>query len=125
MVRPARGYVQNDAGPVGDAVVRKRPRHRWNDADLTTAAILARAQCDIERLRRELATEGILTASGTFKPKYPLLETLSNLSTTLIHLLRHHPGEHIASTSTHAKTHKRKPDQDGETEPTTPTLLVT
>src|SRR3546814_9519728 len=81
---PAHVYVQNDARPFWDAVVRNRPRHRWNAADLTTAAIFARAQCDIERLQRALATDGDLTPSGPSNPHHRSLLTLPKRVATLI-----------------------------------------
>lgn len=121
---PAHVYVQADARPFWDAVVRNRPRHRWNDADLTTAAILARAQCDIERLQRELATEGDLTASGTLNPKHRLLETLTKRVATLMRLLHVHAEATIGRAEDNAKTLETERDAEGEHDPLIPTLRV-
>lgn len=44
--------------PFWNALMLNRPRDRWNDADLANAAALARAQCDVERLWREIDAEG-------------------------------------------------------------------
>src|SRR3546814_6680298 len=110
---PAHVYVQNDARPFWDAVVRNRPRHRWNDADLTTAAILARAQCDIERMQRELATEGDLTASGTLNPKHRLLETLTKRVAALMRMLHVQAEETIGRAEDTAKKMETEQDTKG------------
>ena len=41
---PAHVTLPDEARPFWDALMRNRPRHRWNDADLANAAILATTQ---------------------------------------------------------------------------------
>jgi len=54
---PAHVTVPDEARPFWDALMRNRPRHRWNDADMATAALLAVSQwqaatlmADVEQL---------------------------------------------------------------------------
>lgn len=54
---PAHVTLPDAARPFWDALMRNRPRHRWNDADLATAALLAVSQwqattlmADVEQL---------------------------------------------------------------------------
>lgn len=70
--------------------MRNRPRDRWNDADLATAAILARAQADTERLLDEIAVEGDVIGDK-LNPKHPLVDKLARRIVTLSRLLHVHP----------------------------------
>lgn len=119
---PAHVYVPEGVRPFWDAVVRNRPRHRWNDADLTTAAILARAQFDVERLQREIGTEGDLTASGTLNPKHRLLETLTKRVATLMRLLHVHAEATIGRAEDNAKTLETEREGEGTHSRLIPTL---
>ena len=54
---PAHVPLPDEARPFWDALMRNRPRHKWNDADLATAALLAVSQwqaatlmADVEQL---------------------------------------------------------------------------
>ena len=47
---PAHVTVPEEARPFWDALMRNRPRHKWNDADLGNAAILAVTQSQVHRL---------------------------------------------------------------------------
>lgn len=47
---PAHVTVPEEARPFWDALMRNRPRHKWNDADLGNAAILAVTQLQVHRL---------------------------------------------------------------------------
>ena len=91
---PAHVTLPEAARPFWDALMRNRPRHKWNDADLAIAATLARAQADVERLQRELDQEGDLVGDlfvGKLNPKHKLLETLIRRSASLARLLDVHP----------------------------------
>ncbi len=91
---PAHVNLPAAARPFWEALIRNRPRHKWNDADLATAATLARAQADVERLQRELDQEGDLVGDlfvGKLNPKHKLLETLIRRSASLSRLLHVHP----------------------------------
>ena len=47
---PAHVTLPDDARPFWDALVRNRPRHKWNEADLGNAAILAVTQMQVHDL---------------------------------------------------------------------------
>lgn len=79
-----------EATPFWDALMRNRPRHRWNDADLATAAMLARAQYDVDRLLQEIAAEGDVIGDK-LNPKHPLVDKLGRRVVTLSRLLHVHP----------------------------------
>ena len=87
---PAHVRLPAKARPFWAALVRNRPRHKWNTADLATAAMLARAQFDVERLQREIETEGDIVA-GKVNPKHGLIDKLGRRIVTLSRLLHVHP----------------------------------
>lgn len=78
------------ARPFWAAVVKNRPRHKWNPADLANAAILARAQFDVERLTREIESEGDVI-DGKVNPKHGLVDKLARRVMALSRLLHVHP----------------------------------
>lgn len=49
-VPPAHITLPDEAKPFWDALMRNRPRDRWNDADLGNAAILAVTQAQVHAL---------------------------------------------------------------------------
>lgn len=69
-------------------------RANWNDNDLVQAANLARCYADIERLQKEIDTEGdvIKNDRGTpvMNPRHSLLETLSRRSVALSRIIQVH-----------------------------------
>lgn len=87
---PAHVRLPAKARPFWAALMRNRPRHRWNGVDMAHAASLARCQYDIERLQREVDREGDLI-DGKLNPKHRLLETLHKRAVYLARLLHVHP----------------------------------
>lgn len=87
---PAHVRLPAKAKPFWAALVRNRPRHKWNTADLATAAMLARAQFDVERLQREVDVEGDVL-DGKLNPKHALIDKLGRRIVTLSCLLHVHP----------------------------------
>jgi hypothetical protein len=81
--------VPDAAKPFWLAIMRNRPRDRWNDLDLTMAANLARTLADIERLQAELDTEGYVLG-GKVNPRHRLIETLTKRVSALSRLLHVH-----------------------------------
>lgn len=81
--------VPLEAAPFWQAVMRNRPRDRWNDHDLAMAAVLARALFDTGRLQAEIAVEGDVI-EGKLNPKHRLLETLIKRAASLSRLLHVH-----------------------------------
>lgn len=47
---PAHVHVPAEVRPFWDALMRNRPRHKWNEADLGNAAILAITQAQVHGL---------------------------------------------------------------------------
>ena len=70
-----------------NSIVNARARDTWNEADLETAAALARCKADVERVQREVDSEGdvIVNSRGTpvVNPKHTLLETLTRRAVLL------------------------------------------
>lgn len=85
----AHAPVPDEARPFWDAIVRNKARDRWNDVDLAHAANLARCQCDVERLQREIADEGDVI-DDKVNPKHRLLETLHKRAAYLSRLIHVH-----------------------------------
>lgn len=80
--------------PFWDAVVSARARDTWNQVDLASAANLARAQADIERLTAEIFKEGDMLnnrhGSPVLNPKHQLLEVLSRRATAISRAIHVH-----------------------------------
>ena len=87
---PGHLTLPDAARPFWAAVVRNRPRHKWNEADLASAAMLARAQADVERLQCEIAAEGDVIGDK-LNPKHGLVDKLGRRIVTLSRLLHVHP----------------------------------
>jgi hypothetical protein len=77
-----------------NSIVSARARDSWNNADLENAANLARCKADIERLQREITSEGdvVQNERGTqiINPKHTLLETLSRRAVAISRMLHVH-----------------------------------
>lgn len=82
--------IISGARPFWDAIMRNRPRDRWNDADLANAAVLATCQHDVERLTREVAAEGDVV-DGKLNPKHALIDKLVRRGMGLSRMLHVHP----------------------------------
>jgi hypothetical protein len=80
--------------PFWNAIMQARARDTWTEPDLATAATMARAQADIERLQAELDTEGftITNTKGNVlvNPKHKLLETLTRRVVSMSRVLHVH-----------------------------------
>ena len=82
--------VLEGAYPFWLAIMRNRPRDRWNDADLANAAHLANCQFDVDRLTREIAAEGDVI-DGKVNPKHVLIDKLVRRVMGLSRMLHVHP----------------------------------
>lgn len=91
---PAHISLRPGDRPFWDAIMLARARDTWTDADLATAAGLARSQADIERLQAEVDVEGFTIPSGNgtpiVNPKHKLLETLTRRAVSLSRVLHVH-----------------------------------
>jgi hypothetical protein len=90
LLPPPHVTLPEAAMPFWEALMRNRPRHRWNDADLATAAMLARAQYDVERHERAIMLEGDLI-EGALNPRLALVDKLGRRIMSLSRLLHVHP----------------------------------
>lgn len=91
---PAHVTVPADAMPFWYDIVRGRARDKWDGHDLSMAAQLARTMADIEKLTKEIATEGhtVINFRGTpmANPKHNVLETLVRREQSLSRILHVH-----------------------------------
>lgn len=78
-----------EALPYWRALMANRARHKWNDADLATAAMLARAQYDADRLAQLIDAEGLLV-DGKPHPAHNLVDKLGRRIALLSRLLHVH-----------------------------------
>jgi hypothetical protein len=80
--------------PFWNAIMQARARDTWTEPDLATAATMARAQADIERLQAELDTEGFTITNNKgnvlVNPKHKLLETLTRRVVSMSRVLHVH-----------------------------------
>lgn len=80
--------------PFWASLMDARAKHKWNNSDLESAGNLARCKADIERIQKEIYSEGdvIENMRGTpvVNPKHQLLETLSRRSVALSRMLHVH-----------------------------------
>jgi len=87
-------HLRTGDKPFWDSIVRARTRESWTDNDLVLAGNLARCLADVERLQKEIDTEGdILTndrGTPVINPRHNLLETLSRRSVALSRTLQVH-----------------------------------
>lgn len=93
--------------PYWDAIMLARARDTWTAADLVTAATLARAQSDIERLQGDIERDGefILAANGTpiISPQVKLLEMLTRRVMALSRILHVHAEATVGKSEDSAK----------------------
>lgn len=73
---PAHVPLPDEARPFWDALVRNRPRHRWNDADLATAALLAVSQWQVLALMTDAEQQPLVDKLGR---RIALLSKLLNV----------------------------------------------
>lgn len=100
---PAHVHLREGDRPFWNSIVRARARNKWVESDYEVAANLARCKADIERLQREIDSEGdiIENQRGTpiVNPRHTLLETLSRRAVALSRMLH----VHAEATIGHAK----------------------
>lgn len=118
---PAHVTVPDEARPFWAALMRNRPRHKWNDADLATAAMLARAQYDVERHERAIAEEGDLV-DGALNPRLALVDKLGRRIMSLSRLLHVHPEATEGRAREQGNGLGVERDAEEESDPLIPTL---
>ncbi|MGE4125743.1 MAG: TerS protein [Pusillimonas sp.] len=88
--------------PHWNAIMQARPRHTWHEADLVTAATVARAQADIIELQRLVDEQGYIV-EGKINPAATALDTLSKRVVTLSRLLHTHAEATLGRAADSAK----------------------
>ncbi len=120
---PAHVTVPDGARPFWDALMRNRPRDRWNDADLASAAILARAQFDIDRHESAIAMEGDLV-EGALNPRHALVDKLARRIMALSRLLHVHPEATQGRAREQGNSLEAERQAEAQHDPLIPTLRV-
>ena len=100
---PAYVTLRPQDKPFWEAIMKARARHTWDDADLVTAATLAKAQADIQTLQSQIDTEGYII-EGKINPAAQMLETLSKRVTSLSRLLHTHAEAKLGRARDNGKT---------------------
>ena len=100
---PAYVSLREQDKPFWTAIMKARARHTWDDADLVTAATLARAQADIQMLQARIDVEGYVI-EGKINPAAKMLETLSKRVTSLSRLLHTHAEAKLGRARDNGKT---------------------
>lgn len=100
---PAYVSLREQDKPFWTAIMKARARHTWDDADLVTAATLARAQADIQMLQARIDVEGYVV-EGKINPAAQLLETLVKRVTSLSRLLHTHAEAKLGRARDNGKT---------------------
>jgi len=75
---PAHVPLPDEARPFWDALMRNRPRHKWNEADMATAALLAVSQMQAAALMADVE-------------QMPVVDKLGRRIAMLSRLLHVHP----------------------------------
>lgn len=109
--------------PFWTAIMRNRPRDRWNDADLAQAAVLARAQCDIERLQREIETEGDIIGDKP-NPKHRIVEMLVKRASAVSRLIHVHTEATVGRVQNAGNAVERERQAEADHDPLIPTLRI-
>ncbi|MBH1819901.1 hypothetical protein JAK53_14400 [Stenotrophomonas maltophilia] len=88
---PAHIAFPDSAMPYWQAIMRNRPRNRWNDLDLANAAELAMLHDDMARLRAVIRLQGDVREDGKPHAAHRLLDTAGRRAIALSRLLHVHP----------------------------------
>lgn len=106
---PAHVTLPDAARPFWAALMRNRPRHKWNDADLATAALLAVSQWQANELVGDIE-------------QVALVDKLSRRIAMLARLLHVHPEATEGRPQAQGKTLELEREAQAEADPLIPTL---
>lgn len=85
------------------AIMKARARHTWDEADLVTAATMARAQADILMLQAQVDAEGYVL-DGKINLAAQMIETLSKRVVSLSRILHTHAEAKLGRARDNGKT---------------------
>ena len=88
---PAHIEFPDEAMPYWLAIMRNRPRDRWNELDLANAAELAMLHDDMACLRRSIRLLGDVLEDGKPNPAHRLLDNAGRRAIALSRMLHVHP----------------------------------
>lgn len=108
---PAHVALPAEAWPYWEAVIRNRPRHRWNDADLANAAILAVSQMQAHAIMGDIE-------------QVALVDKLTRRIALLSKLLNVHAEATIGRAQAQGKTLELELEAAEDHDPLIPTLRV-
>ena len=120
---PAHIDFPASALPYWTAIVRNRPRDRWNDLDLTNAAELAMLHDDMARLRALIRCQGDID-DGKPHAAHRLLDTAGRRSIALSRLLHVHPEATEGRSRDAGNALSNERQAEAEKDPLIPTLRV-
>ena len=120
---PAHITLRDGDRPFWDAVVKSRARDTWTASDLTTAATMARAQADIEKLQADIDAEGYVV-EGKINQKAVMLETLSKRVVSLARVLHVHAQATVGRSADGAKALANERAAESEEDDLIPTLKL-
>ena len=100
-----------EARPFWDALMRNRPRHRWNDADMATAALLAVSQWQAVTLMVDVE-------------QLAAVDKLGRRIASLSRLLHVHPEATQGRAREQGNTLQNEREAENEHDPLIPTLRV-
>ena len=106
---PGHVTLPDEALPFWEALMRNRPRHRWNEADLATAALLAVTQMQAQALMADV--ENIAT-----------VDKLARRIALLSKLLNVHAEATIGRAQAQGKTLELEREAEAEHDPLIPRL---
>lgn len=88
---PAHINFPKSARPHWLAIMRNRPRDRWNELDLINAAELAMLHDDIGRFRAQIKADGDVREDGKAHPAHKLASDAGRRAIALARMLHVHP----------------------------------
>ena len=103
--------LPDEARPFWDALMRNRPRHKWNDADLGNAAILAISQMQVHHLIGDVE-------------QIALVDKLTRRIVSLSRLLHVHPEATEGRAREQGNALETEREAEEQHDPLIPTLRV-
>ena len=113
-----------EAMPYWLAIMRNRPRDRWNDLDLANAAELAMLHDDMARLRRAVRTLGDVLENGNANPAHRLLDTAGRRAIALSRMLHVHPEATEGRSRDAGNALAKEREAEDEHDPLIPVLRI-
>ena len=121
---PVHVDLPTSALPYWTAILRNRPRDRWNDLDLANAAELAMLHDDMARLRALIRRQGDVDSDGKPHGAHRLLDTAGRRAIALSRLLHVHPEATEGRSRDAGNALANEQKAEAERDPLIPSLRV-